>query len=76
MCFAMSNTTAFYTGGDQNLGELLVSYHEVFENPVNNNPHHTEGNLVVFQGGMNLRRFAKHRCSPSTGLQAKFREVG
>lgn len=41
MSFAMSNTSGFYTGGDQNLGELVDSYHEVFENTMNNNLCHT-----------------------------------
>lgn len=34
---AMSNTSAFYTGGDQNVGKLVDSYHAVFENIMNNN---------------------------------------
>lgn len=38
--FAMSTTSAFCTGGDQNLGQLVDSYQEVLENTVNNNPCH------------------------------------
>lgn len=69
--FAMSNTSAFYTGSDQNLGELVDSYHEVFENSVNNNPSHTvKDNLVVFEDSMNLRLFSEAQMCSFEGFAA------
>lgn len=72
----MSNTSGFYTGGDQNLGELVDSYHEVFENTMNNNLCHTvKINLQFLRMAWTHDSFLKHRCAPLRGLQAKFREV-
>lgn len=54
--------------------EFGGTYHEIFENAMNNNSRH-KTTLWGLRDSMNLRHFSDHRCAPLRSLQAKFRKI-